>query len=107
MISDEECREVARKLRETKRDCDQRESPWMVEDLMQAIGFGSYEDGEEHIFDRLADLIDRPTCNDVYIPRGDGFTPYITFKCSVCGETHVSLTYCNYCPNCGAEVRDE
>ncbi len=58
MISDDERREVALKLCETKQDCDQRESPWMVEDLMQTLGFGSYEDGEEHIFDRLADLID-------------------------------------------------
>ena len=52
----------------------------------------------------LADLIDRPTCEDVFVPRGDGFTPYVEFKCSACDCSHVSLTYVRYCPNCGAEV---
>ena len=35
----------------------------MVEDLMQALGFETYEDGDDGIFDRLADLID-PTCHN-------------------------------------------
>lgn len=76
MISDKERHKVARKLRETKQNCDQRESPWMVEDLMQALGFGSYEDGEEHIFDRLADLIDRPTGKVVSKCERDTRVPY-------------------------------
>ena len=53
---------------------------------------------------RLADLIDRPTCEDVSVPHGDGFTPYVEFKCSACGCSHISLAYVYYCPNCGAEV---
>lgn len=56
---------------------------------------------------RLADLIDRPTCEDVSVPRGDGFTPYVEFKCSACGCSHVSLTYVYYCPWCGARVVDD
>lgn len=59
------------------------------------------------ILANLADLIDRPTCEDVSVPRGDGFTPYVEFKCSACGCSHVSLTYVYYCPNCGAEVVDD
>lgn len=56
--SSEERREVAERLRTTKAECDERGYPWMVEDLMQALGFETYEDGDEGIFDRLADLID-------------------------------------------------
>lgn len=57
---------------------------------------------------RLADLIDRPTCE--YVPIGDG-----RFGCSECGNT-VRLDFdvpvtdetpmpFKHCPNCGAEVR--
>ena len=54
----EERREVAERLRTTKAECDERSYPWMVEDLLQALGFETYEDGDDGIFDRLADLID-------------------------------------------------
>jgi hypothetical protein len=43
----------------------------MVEDLMQALGFGTYEDGDEGIFDRLAGLID-PTCHNQHPRASDG-----------------------------------
>ncbi|MDY4522745.1 MAG: hypothetical protein SPD80_04050 [Atopobium sp.] len=56
-------KEIAEKLRETKEECNQRDYPWMVEDLMRALGFLSYEDADDQIFDRLAELID-PTCHD-------------------------------------------
>lgn len=63
-MNDDERREVAERLRETKAECDERGYPWMVEDLMQALGFGTYEDGDEGIFDRLADLIDPEGADD-------------------------------------------
>lgn len=57
-ISDDERREVAERLRNAAaRGGDE---PWMVEDLMLALGFRCYEDGEDQLFARLADLIDRP-----------------------------------------------
>lgn len=113
MTSDEQRREVARKLRETKQDCDRRESPWMVEDLMQAIGFGGYEDGEEHIFDRLAELIDSPTCKDV-----GGSCVFVCSKCGCAvdlngGDDEPTMwvggraAVPRYCPNCRAEVIDD
>ena len=104
-ITNEERREVARKLRETKRECDQRETPWMAEDLMQALGFTSYEDGEENIFDRLADLIDRPTTT-VTVTSGDDDSD-LCIKCnSCCRGWHISKydKSFTYCPECGAEV---
>ena len=59
MISDEERREVAARLRNAS--ARRGDAPWMVEDLMLALGFRCYEDGEDQLFDRLADLIDVPT----------------------------------------------
>ena len=107
MISDEERREVAASLRDTKMACDQREYPWMVEDLMQALGFGTYENGEEYIFDRLAELIDRPTCTEVEVTKEEGeYGPIIFHHELSCGHT------CDtgwskppkYCNECGARI---
>ena len=58
MISDEKRREVAERLRNAS--ARRGDAPWMVEDLMLALGFRCYEDGEDQLFDYLADLIDRP-----------------------------------------------
>lgn len=58
MISDDERREVARRLRDKKAECEERGYPWMCDDLILALGYDhDYEAGDE-IFDRLADLID-------------------------------------------------
>lgn len=93
----EERREVAERLRATKAECEERGYPWLVEDLLQALGFETYEDGDDGIFDRLADLID-PTCTSVLVK--DGLA--VWRKCSMCGEPLDS--HANYCPNCGARV---
>lgn len=58
MTSDEKRREVAERLRNAS--ARRGDAPWMVEDLMLALGFRCYEDGEDQLFARLADLIDRP-----------------------------------------------
>lgn len=57
-INDTERRKVAERLRNAS--ARRGDAPWMVEDLMLALGFRCYEDGEDQLFDRLADLIDRP-----------------------------------------------
>lgn len=58
---------------------------------------------------RVADLIDVPTCRNVYDENEEGCCEN-GFKCSKCGELvedcegyRVKGTF-NYCPNCGAEV---
>jgi DNA-directed RNA polymerase subunit RPC12/RpoP len=114
MVTSDERREVAARLRETKAECDERGYPWMVEDLLQALEFETYEDGEDGIFDLLADLID-PTCRNTLAQN------WGTFECSECGaQFEVSSVFMtesgnddsepiipNYCPNCGARVVDE
>lgn len=65
--TDDERREVAERLRETKAECEERGYPWMCDDLILALGYDhDYEAGDE-IFDRLADLIE-PTSD----PTGRG-----------------------------------
>lgn len=64
--------------------------------------------GKNELLDRLADLIDRPTCRKL-----ENDQRY--WRCSRCGAfvywdavtdlTGVRPT--NYCPNCGAEVMDD
>lgn len=108
MISDEERREVAKRLRNGGIARNSEEAYVL---LLSRIGIrpqlpaaSTYEDAMV----RLADLIDRPTCE--YVPIGDG-----RFGCSECGNTvrldfdvpvtdETSMPF-KHCPNCGAEVR--
>ena len=105
----DERREVAERLRATKAECDERGYPWMVEDLMQALGFGTYEDGDEGIFDRLADLID-PTCQIVTDQVDDGeWGAHETYVCcSNCDNQNMFDRFTRkphrFCPCCGARV---
>ena len=112
MISDEERREVAERLRSAS--AHRGDTPWMVEDLMLALGFRCYEDGDGQLFDRLADLIDRPTCHDDdEREQHPVYTDWL-FKCSYCGWDgqiwksvgfgDMSSCSTNYCPNCGEAV---
>lgn len=102
MISDKERREVAARMRKIMRD-----DPHGWLDMMVAKAVVDVMGEGVTVGETLADLIDRPTCEDVSVPRGDEFTPYVEFKCSACGCSHVSLTYVYYCPWCGAEVVDD
>lgn len=109
-ISDEERREVARKLRSLDERiegmplmCTKQEHNAMALRAIRAVV------GKGDIFHLLADLIDRPICklieNDQhrYLP------------CSRCGafirwDAVTNLTGVvptRYCPNCGADVVDE
>lgn len=105
MATSEQRKEIAEKLRETKEECNQRGYPWMVEDLMRALGFLSYEDADDQIFDRLADLID-PTCEmevagDVPDVVKKNLT---TWFCSECGSPIYNDMSPSYCPYCGARM---
>lgn len=106
MISDQERREVAAKLRglDERIDgvalmCTKLEHDAMALRAIRAVV------GKGDIFHLLADLIDRPTCRN----EEDSYDR--TFLCSACG--YEAYTYsdsnCNphdfsYCPECGAEV---
>lgn len=111
MISDAERREVARKLREieerTLLDVTDGE---LLDLLAEAVGLDGYE-GEHFeggLLYCLADLIDRPTCENVHDGR--------EFECSECGmqwhlldradalEEWAHVRSPRYCPNCGEEV---
>lgn len=108
MTTSEERREVAARLRATKAECEERGYPWMVEDLLQALGFETYEDGDDGIFDRLADLID-PTCDAEQGYDRDEPIQGRWWKCDVCGEHFIYERGFapRFCPECGARVVNE
>lgn len=119
MTSDEKRREVAQELRELRHTTYYREE--VVENICDVISIAdpvnTFREPED-VYKLLADLIDRPTCNDV----GGSYE----FRCSVCGcVIHIfrddgfgddgsamtiggdSLYVPHYCPNCGAEVLND
>lgn len=108
MITDEERRDVAENLRNlTIGHFIQYKEQFFDELAEVVVGFEDYHDFNV-VLEKLADLIDRPTCE--YVPIGDG-----RFGCSECGNT-VRLDFdvpvtdetpmpFKHCPNCGAEVR--
>lgn len=99
-INNKERREIARKLRDIKRvdlgdglvcpSCD----------LGEALDFDWAND--DYIFeanvDKLAELIDRPTCKD-------SATEEWYFFCSECENAYSNLKP-HFCPSCGAEVQE-
>ena len=100
-INDTERRKVAERLRNAS--ARRGDAPWMVEDLMLALGFRCYEDGEDQLFARLADLIDRPKAK-----REDAGNYW---RCGHCGafSRKDAVTDCcgvipsRRCGNCGRE----
>lgn len=106
MISDQERREVAANFRQYLK---KYETPDWRAFCNIILGSGRLDNlRKAQAFDRLADLIDRPTCEN-----GERLNER-TFLCSVCGyEAYAySDSNCNphdfsYCPNCGAEVMGE
>ena len=115
MISDEERREVARKLREDAANDKLREQVFVEEIIAGCIGETMHDEWgnvrEVEILTRLADLIDRPTCHNA-----SGCDD--VFKCSECGAEFEPIAVNGneygdvfytplkplYCSACGAEV---
>lgn len=119
MISDAERREAARKLR-TELWHMKRKKEWYEKNRdFEKCGNRAYRNiagsvaksGNSiagnyiNIVERLADLIDRPTCSMEYRPEwsGDEIYPTRAYECSVCGHI-VQDGKPDYCPGCGAEV---
>ena len=125
MISDDERREVAKRLRELPSDTYAALKEWVMEGLFIDASIGDEADysqihnavlgcfpaehmhpGDyEELHERLADLIDRPTCKRLKNDRS-------YWRCSNCGafvrwDAVTDLTGvrpASRCPNCGAEV---
>lgn len=108
MISDEERREVAERLRVYSHDFDFSDS-----DPFWYVSKAVFGDVDVHtycsVFDRLADLIDRGTCHNVY-KADDPQACDNGFECSVCGNRvedyeHYAVTgEFDYCSKCGRKV---
>lgn len=106
-VSNEGCREIAAKLRYTAND---DLGGLSLQKNLAAIT--KAEDGSwRGVMRRLADLIDRPTCRNVYDETEEGACKN-GFKCSECGELvedyegyRITGTF-NCCPKCGREVVD-
>ena len=104
-ISGEERREIVKKLRYTAND---DLGGLSLQKNLAAIT--KAEDGSwRGVMRRLADLIDRPTCRNVYDEHEMGACAN-GFECSVCGNRVDDFEHCcitgtfNYCPECGEEV---
>ena len=107
-ISDDERREVARRLRDAEERTMMELTDGELLDLLAVtVGFGRYgsKNFDSGLFERIAELVDRPTCENAADPYDGSF-----FECSKCGERW-ELTcgspadnHLCFCPRCGAEV---
>ena len=110
---DKERLDVARKLREDAANDELRRQAFVEEIVAGCIGetlydeYGSVRDVE--ILTKLADLIDRGTCRNVY---NENELPSCRngFECDVCGNRVEDLEHCaitgkfDHCPGCGRIV---
>ena len=116
-ISDEERRDIAANLRKSRDFVSSLPKVSLEQNAFdmfeRVLECAHFEGG--NIFDHLADLIDRPTCRNVYdeiYDEHEGGCCENGFKCSKCGEIvedcegyRITGTF-NYCPKCGREVVD-
>lgn len=101
MITDEERRETVENLRclsYTNRVRYKEEFYELLDETVMEPDTGYHEMND--VFERIADLIDRPTCH--LIEDKDGRT-----ACSECGCTALYLSDATYCPDCGGVIVDD
>lgn len=109
VISDDERREVAARLRErTKKPLGKN----MQRMFSETLGMYAHDNGWlnpdratsrwDVIVNYLADLIDRPTCRNLGLEEGTNGEGY-DFFCSRCGFA-ADVVDPRYCPCCRAEV---
>ena len=129
MITDDERREVAQKLRglpidmystidEWEKDglfinnsvCDEGDYSQIHDAVLGCFPSEYMHPGDyEELHERLADLIDRPTCEMTECSIDHGSRSW-GMRCSRCGTEfeHEKPAYgWRFCPMCGAEVLDE
>lgn len=120
MISDKERRRIANELREAASAKGKR-SGSMELMLSKLLGIAKQEKGVlgqqvvvaatwRDVYRSLADLIDHPTCRNIYAETEKAGGCENGFKCSECGNMvedyegyRISGEF-NYCSKCGAEV---
>lgn len=101
MISDDERREVAHRMREF--DVSEFKESAIVP-FLECLGIGYVN--WRGVLDMLANLIDRPTCQMVECTIDNGSRSW-WMRCTACGKEfeHMKPSYgWHYCQNCGAEV---
>lgn len=115
MISDEERREVAEKLRErTKKPMGKSMQRMFTETLGMYARNICWRNPDKAtnrwdvIVSYLADLIDRPTCEmgDGAFFNGRNEYGAVCSNCECAFEDAEEARTWHYCPNCGAEVVD-
>lgn len=123
MISDEERREVAARMRNQLTFMRKNKEYYKYDlDIVECGNrtyrniagsvekYGNvYEGNYIHIVERLADLIDIPTCRlELTDVETHGNAKVRIYECSECGRTCEEI-YGKYerCPHCGTEVVDE
>ena len=97
-ISDDERRETVENLRclsYTNRVRYKEEFYELLDETAMEPDTGYHEMND--VFERIADLIDRPTCH--LIEDKDGRT-----ACSECGCAALYLSDATYCPDCGGVI---
>lgn len=104
-ISDEKRREVAARM----RDIMLRHPHVFLDNMVAQSVFGVMGEGAA-IGETVADLIDRPTCRNIYAETEKVGGCENGFKCSECGNMvedcegyRISGEF-NYCSKCGAVV---
>lgn len=109
MISNEERREVAQKLRDAATEC--YNYGVLESDVLNILGVYATDSAclvsSDSVMD-VADLIDRPTCKTIEHEGTDEF--HVCKSCSRCSYGWFEDIYdkpYSYCPNCGAEVMDD
>lgn len=120
MISDKERRRIANELREAASAKGKR-SGSMERMLSKLLGIAKQDRGVfgqpvdvaatwRDVYRSLADLIDRPTCRNIYAETEKVGGCENGFKCSECRNTvedcegyRISGEF-NFCSKCGAEV---
>lgn len=101
MITDDERRETIENLRclsYMNRVRYKEEFYELLDETVMEPDTGYHEMND--VFERIADLIDRPTCH--LIEDQDGRT-----ACSECGCTALYISDATYCPDCGGMIVDD
>lgn len=105
MTSNEERRELAEIMRTEAQlwhillpgaYLNRREASMFFQDIMHFVGINGRPEPEK-IYNRLADLIDRPTTTLTEDENG-------RTCCANCGCVALYMSEATYCPDCGAEV---